>query len=390
MKLSSTLQLSLLLAIAGGGCSSVAAVSACDGACGDAEAGSDAEIEAPAWDAAVHPNYMFVTSRRYPTDFGSIDVVDGYCNDAAHAAGLPGRYVAWLSSLNVNAKDRLAGARGWIRPDGQVFVDTVDDIAARNIVVPPFLDEYGHEVHTPIDDPVLTATDGSGASAGGACDDWKAGMEANPMLSNTTAGGLTDATGGAWTAQVDVGCGWALARFYCFGVDGDAIVVPVASAGKKAFRTTGSFQTDTGLAGADALCATEAAGAGLPGTFLALLATSEASAASRFAELDGATWVRIDGVRLNRPGESLFDPGTLVAPLNLDSSGAYGDINTTIGAVGARDLATPDTNCGDWQAGINEGTFFGNSNSSLLADWLTGTDGSTFGCATTNVICLEH
>jgi hypothetical protein len=381
--------------LGGSGCGSSAAGTACDGACSDATDAGDAEdlapFEALPWDAAVHPNYVFVTSQRYPTDFASLEVVDGYCNAAAHAAGLPGRYVAWLSSGTVDAKDRLGGARGWIRPDGQVFADTVDDIAMARIVSPPFLDEHGREIHTPTSDPVLTATDGTGRRVGGACDDWKSRTEAMPT--ETTAGaGITAATSGYWTAGTSAGCGWALARFYCFGVDGNAPVAPVRTEGKIAFLSVGFFQPQPqmGVAGADALCNAEAAAAGLAGSYLALLATSSASAASRFSDLDDATWIRIDGVRLNRPGESLFDPGSLVAPLNLDSSGAYGAVpGTTIGARSTRELATAETSCSDWQSNVDGETYLGTADPSLLDAWLSA-DNGPYGCLNVNVICLEH
>src|SRR5206468_3194505 len=75
-----------------------------------------------------HPNYAFVTSQRVPTRFQPLEVADSRCNDAAAAAGLPGEYRAWLSTAAHYARDRLAGARGWIRTDGAPFADTVDDL----------------------------------------------------------------------------------------------------------------------------------------------------------------------------------------------------------------------------------------------------------------------
>src|SRR5436190_591044 len=69
------------------------------------------------------PNYMFVTSGTHQPPFGTLAAADNACNAAATAAGLPGTYRAWLSTSSVDAIDRIAGARGWIRPDGVPFAD---------------------------------------------------------------------------------------------------------------------------------------------------------------------------------------------------------------------------------------------------------------------------
>jgi hypothetical protein len=377
---------------AGTACGADAACAACDGPCVDGGDGADlAAIEAASWDAATHPNYMFVTSRRYPTDFDHIEVVDGYCEAAARAAGLPGRYRAWLSSQTVNALDRLAGARGWLRPDGQVFADTVDDIKSGRIASPPFIDELGGEIHTPLNDPVITGTDLL-ASSTMPCDHWTPDAATSGGPPNETFGGTTDATGGDWSSSSPAGCGPTLARFYCFGVDGSAPVKPVPVPGRKAFVTAAMFKTDLGLAGADALCADEAAAAGLGGKFLALLATSTASAASRFADLDGAVWVRLDGVPLNRAGESPFDEGGLLAPLNVDSTGTYNLSGyVTVGAHGPRALALPAlTGCRDWTSVACTDVVLSVGDPSILGDWFRPLRATPFPCGTISVYCLEH
>ena len=146
------------------------------------------------------------------------------------------------------------------------------------------------------------------------------------------------------------------------------------------------------LAGADALCADEAAAAGLGGKFLALLATSTASAASRFADLDGAVWVRLDGVPLNRAGESPFDEGGLLAPLNVDSTGTYNLSGyVTVGAHGPRALALPAlTGCRDWTSVACTDVVLSVGDPSILGDWFRPLRATPFPCGTISVYCLEH
>ena len=100
------------------------------------------------------------------------------------------------------------------------------------------------------------------------------------------------------------------------------------------------------------LCATEASHAGLPGEYLALMATSsktDGAPLSRFDTSDGALpWVRLDGVGL---GEHAKDMGgrTLLAPVGVTPTLQYVDDYFW---AGSDDPLTPakaaDQNCADW------------------------------------------
>jgi hypothetical protein len=80
-----------------------------------------------------------------------------------------------------------------------------------------------------------------------------------------------------------------------------------------------------GLASADLQCQNEAKAAGLAGTFLALLATDSASAASRL-DTTGAPWVRVDGVPVVASALDLVKQN-LLAPINLNALGAPVTVN---------------------------------------------------------------
>src|SRR5690606_37464596 len=86
-------------------------------------------------DASVDPtekhNVVFVTSTQQAAgSLGGLEGADALCRARAEAGGLPRpeSYVAWLSDDTVSAIDRLSGSRGWVRPDGRPFVDTLADL----------------------------------------------------------------------------------------------------------------------------------------------------------------------------------------------------------------------------------------------------------------------
>jgi hypothetical protein len=331
-----------------------------------------------------HPNYMFVTSRKYPTRFQPLEVADGRCNEAAEDAGLPGNYRAWLSTSAVYARDRLAGARGWVRTDGQPFADTVDDIAGGRILTPPLLDEKGHEVVSSASDmpeAVPTGTNAFGlVDPGLNCREW-----ANDEMSATTIG-YTVGTTALWTAALNMNCGPPM-RLYCFGVDQAFALAPGVPSGRRAFLSEKSFMPASGIAGADAVCAAEAGGAGLAGTFLALLATTDASAASRFDDAPGANWLRMDGVAIGAAGVGPFSGALLNAPLNLTLAGEYiANEAVVTGAERPRDPSiNSNASCANWVDGLANANI---GSPSRVDRWFF--DGGVSCSYPGRVYCFEH
>ena len=72
-----------------------------------------------------------------------------------------------------------------------------------------------------------------------------------------------------------------------------------------------------GIAGADALCATQADEADLDGNFKAWLSTTSSSVADRLSH-EGGPFVRVDGTIVANDWADLVD-GALLAPINLDA-----------------------------------------------------------------------
>jgi hypothetical protein len=322
----------------------------------DSSAGQDA-------DAGILQalNYAFVTSTTaIPGELnqveGAADGLDGadiLCNRAASAAGLPGTYVAWLSNSKVNAVDRLAGARGWQRTDGVPFADQYHSLRHGANWVPLNRDEYGQSVNRDEDEYgqsvgrlfVFTGTNGNGARDTRTCDDWSS-------TRNIAVGGALGDVGISWTSTKSPRCNTGH-RLYCFGVDQVQVAAPPQGAGRYAFVSQASFVPGTGrdVLSADELCQHEASEADLPGMYKAFLATTGASALSRF-DIDGPWWVRRDGVPFGGLGD-LVD-GRLLTAIHTHADGSYAEGQIVFsGASRPEQVGTWADTCGNW--GSSEG-----------------------------------
>lgn len=293
-------------------------------------------------DAAPIGNRAFVTSTTHvPVTFGGLDGADAVCMDRAREAGLPGRFVAWLSTSTVDARDRLSAARGWYRLDHQPLVDTADDLAQGRMILPLRIDERGNDIGA---DPGRVVTGSFAGVANSTCSDYTSSTEVANVGVPTYAGG--------WSMNVNgAPCGEP-SRLYCFQVD---LVVPVAvtpSNGRTAFVSSATFAPTTGRGAADAICAAEAQANNLPGTYLALLPETE-NAAARF-DLTGPPWVRVDGMSLGTVGELMG--GTARVSLNVTAAGEFVDDYVIAGGVVPGGDAADARTCDLWTnpGGVSE------------------------------------
>jgi hypothetical protein len=307
--------------------------------------------------AAIDHNLVFATSTMSPGDFGSLAVADQACADRAAAAGLVGTFKAWLSTTQVNASDRLAGARGWIRLDGLPLFDAVTDITTlHRIWYPVLYDELGTTL-TLGDGGVWTGTRPEGGPTDYTCGDWTGSVGAT----------WGDATGGAelWTDTNRSACKegqpnyFGPFRFYCFMVDKSApLAAPTPVAGRKIWASKSTFASGAGKARADALCDAEKP-AGVAAT-TALLATTMAAASTLL--VPGALYVRPDGVPVGTTEELIAassGDGTLPSGIWQNGDGTYitngaGDLDYAYdaftGAHGGLDApGTMATTCNDWK-----------------------------------------
>ena len=276
------------------------------------------------------------------------------------SAGLPGHYVPWLPTSTVNATAALGSARGWIRPDGLPFADTIGvaggatGLVNGQIYYPPAIDELG----APIGMGLAWGGHQDGSPYPGApCADWTTNSAGAQSIEGDPNSGS-----GMWTYGYGSQCNEALS-LYCFGTDLSAPVTVAAPTGRRAFLSKGNFDPSTGLTGADSLCQSEAASASLPNAshFLALLATSSASAASRF-DLSGANWQRPDGVAMASSVSALVS-GQILAAVTQHADGSYIELQGTVwtGAT-SKDLSAAGTQvstCDSWtsSAAVDAGPY---------------------------------
>lgn len=293
-------------------------------------------------DAFVLPpntNIMFVTSTL--VDFvalRSLADADAECRARASAAGLPGTYIAWLSTSTAAAGSRLTGD-GWIRPDGKPFARTRAELLAGYTLYVPTLNEYAQDVGK-TSPATATRSDGTFDSSGDSCG------------ALTGSGTITigdSMSGGAFWTDIGDTVPCTSNPIFCFSTDyTNPLVTTPPAVQRLAFVSSQAFTMGGGIASADAYCQNEAAAAGFPGTFLALVAMSTASAASRY-DLTGPPWYRVDGIPIVRVASDLAS-SSLIAPLDLDSTGTLQG-GVSLVSTGSHSLASvADENCSDWMA----------------------------------------
>jgi hypothetical protein len=167
-------------------------------------------------------------------------------------------------------------------------------------------------------------------------------------------------------------------------------IVILAGCGRVAFDARGDASMDTGpdranrvfvtnalqpggfggLAVADATCAAEAAAAGLPGTFVAFLATAAMpDPRSRLAGSRG--WALVDGTPVGTTVESMLDTFEVYNPLAMlaDGTPLTGNATTWTG-TSATGVYEPTQTCNDWMA--STAGFVGCGNNVRNASWAGG------------------
>ena len=301
----------------------------------DAGIGEDAAL---AVDAApvVEPNIVFLTASASSADLGGLAGADARCAAEAQSAGLPGTYVAWVSTVDIDARDRLEGASGWVRPDGLPVASSIDDLSLGRLLYPINMTAKGETTNGTV---VWTGTNANGrVDESGQCGDWgDVGLRTNTTIGFTGSGPVQ------WTARGNVGCS-RTGRLYCFGVDRQATLEPPVADGRVLFVSTATLSGASGVTAFDALCTSEAEDAGLAGSYRALVARLKVAATNRF-DLDGEPWFRPDGVKLFDVAADMAT-SPLLAPIAVTATGAYttGSVWTGSGSFGEASA----NDCIDW------------------------------------------
>lgn len=325
--------------------------------------------------ANASANLVFVTSTTQAAgSLGGLAGADVVCEARATAISRPGHYVAWLSTTSTSARDRVVGARGWIRLDGLPVADTAADVGSGRLLYPILLDDLGMPV-TSFSEPVMTATDETGRGVGPTCSDFTV-VSSQDLTCGWPAGGT-----GSWTIGALAKCDVPV-RLYCFGIDRQQqVLVSSPPPHRLAFITTATFTPGGGLAAADALCASEATS--LPGTYAALLATTTETAASRFSA--GAPWYRVDGVKFSD------DLVTLDAPVEVTATGSHlARPYAWSGGFDAGTVGNTNSTCASWTAAGPPPTGLAGLSSITTSQFFAAQPIAACGAGTFHLICLQH
>jgi hypothetical protein len=303
-------------------------------------AGPGATPDVP--DNQARPNVVFVTSMAVPPTFGTdLSGGDKACADAATAGGWPGTFVAWLSSPQKNAIDRLSGSRGWVRPDGVPVVDAPSDLVAGKMFNPINVDE--NKVTTVVDEPVWTGTDTDGRDSFD-CNAWTS--------TSMNDSGVAGSPGNAYPGYTISGAAFMcqnVASLYCFEVGHTMPVAPTpATSGRTVFLGRPRASTDLSPGALDSICQSDANNNNVSGNFLAAVAYGSTTIASRFT-LDAQPWHRIDGTTVTTSAARLFDQGPPTSFINQTADGAYVQGYDDFWSGTSDPYGLPNgSNCSDW------------------------------------------
>ena len=268
-------------------------------------------------------NVAFVTSTtRVVANLGGVAGADAICVERAKAGNLTGQtWKAWLATATISPRMRFAAARGWVRPDGKPFADKLDDLTdqtnrGRVWFYPPKLDEAGREIAK---GNIASCANGGEffCNSSPVC-----GPDGQEYTANVgrMCWGQTDHS---WelAGTCGDGCGLAM-HLLCLGTDYKAqVTLPALPPSAKIAFVGPVLKGNSTVAGADALCASEAKNANLPGTFLALITPTGMTAASRFT-LSAGPYHRPDGLPIAATANDLF-MGKIAAPIIQSASGRY-------------------------------------------------------------------
>jgi hypothetical protein len=267
---------------------------------------------------------------------GGLSGANANCNTLAGAAGVPGKFVAFLGTSTQSAFANLGSARGWVRPDGLPFTDTVANFQNNNVMwYPPI---YSETMSIPTTGVFFT-----GARTTNTCSDWTSATD-------MAVGGDNPYSAMAYFFNID-GFSCASETYLCFGTDFNSQVSVTPVAGRRLFTSSEGFDPSKGVGAADTLCQNEASAAGLanPTHFLALLSTTTTAAQSRF-NMNGTPWVRTDGV-LAASTTANFMAGNFTASPSVTQTGAYSPTNYAwVGSKAGPSAVAASTqeDCNNW------------------------------------------
>lgn len=151
---------------------------------------------------------VFVTRTAYRGDLGGAAGADSLCQDSADAVELGGEWVAWVSALAGDARERVTGDGPWLDLAGEVvFANRAAFSTTPRVGI--LIQEDGEPITGGL---VWTGTGAGGSSSDRTCGGWTT----SDYLQYGTMGYAGDITTG-WTDELERSCDDA-GRLYCFEI----------------------------------------------------------------------------------------------------------------------------------------------------------------------------
>ena len=156
--------------------------------------------------AVTRSRKVFATSNGVNGAFGGIAAADARCQNRADAAGLGGRYLAWLSDSSTSPASRFDRLGSFQLVDGTMVADNWADLTDGTLDHAISMDEYGNAVSG----LAWTGTRTNGTASPDTCEGWT-------VADSTQRGyqGDVPRANPAWTYLSSTGC-HVTARLYCF------------------------------------------------------------------------------------------------------------------------------------------------------------------------------
>lgn len=184
----------------------------------DASSGDEDAVVPPDGPTEPDTKRVFVTSTGMTGNMGGIGAADAFCQTAATNAGLSGNWIAWLSTSQQEAIDRITHTGRYVLVDGREVVANKTQLATAALTNPILVTELGTPFSsTPGDKDIWTGTNASvGDGSGSSCNDWTSSVSTvfgtRGNAASTSVPEWTKVPGflnGGWGCQVNH-------SFYCF------------------------------------------------------------------------------------------------------------------------------------------------------------------------------
>jgi hypothetical protein len=162
----------------------------------------------------LEPKLVFVTSGAWVGDLGGVAGADAKCQQEADAEGVPGTFLAWISTSTTSPASRFAKSPyRYELIDGTVIANDWDDLVDGSLQNPINLQLDGNN---PAWQYAWTGTDYDGTSYQGVdCDDWTKTVNTDGSYINGGSGTLAS-TDAYWTFSGATICGIVQRALYCF------------------------------------------------------------------------------------------------------------------------------------------------------------------------------